>query len=140
MKILLLIITLFIAIIDFKHKTIDKQIIKFGFIICLFFKFFILKEYALYSNILSDLFILIIFLPIYMYSKNIIGGGDIKLFIFLGFFLELKTTIILIFLSFNIGGIISLILIMFKIKNKKDNIAFAPMIFISLLILNIYII
>jgi hypothetical protein len=29
---------------------------------------------------------------------------------------------------------------MFKIKNKKDNIAFAPMIFISLLILNIYII
>ncbi len=140
MKILLLIITLFIAIIDFKHKIIDKQIIKFGFIICLFFKLFILKEYALYSNILSALFILIIFLPIYMYSKNLIGGGDIKLFIFLGFFLELKTTIILIFLSFNIGGIISLILIMFKIKNKKDNIAFAPMIFISLLILNIYII
>ncbi|WXR62964.1 prepilin peptidase [Peptostreptococcaceae bacterium AGR-M142] len=140
MEIILLTITLFIAIIDFKHKIIDKQIIKIGFIICLFFKFFILKEYALYNNIACGLFILIIFLPIYMYNKNLIGGGDIKLLFFLGFFLEFKITIILIILSFNIGGLISLVLILFKIKNKKDNLAFAPIIFISLLILNIYII
>lgn len=139
MDIILITITFFIAIIDFRKKIIDKQIIKFGFIICLFFKLFILKEYNLYQNIICALFILIIFLPIYMYNKNLIGGGDIKLLLFLGFFLELKKTIILIMFSFNIGGIISIILIFFKIKNKKENLAFAPIIFISFLILEKYI-
>ncbi len=79
---------------------------------------------SLLGLILSSLiFLLIIFI-----SKGGMGGGDLKLMAALGFILGIRKAILTIFLSFVIGGIISLILLFLRIKDIKDPIPFGPFI------------
>ena len=52
------------------------------------------------------------------------GGGDLKLMAALGFILGIRKAILTIFLSFVIGGIISLILLFLRIKDIKDQFPF----------------
>jgi leader peptidase (prepilin peptidase)/N-methyltransferase len=61
---------------------------------------------------------------------NAMGGGDIKLMSALGLIYGLKGVLFITLFSFVIGAIVSIILLSFKIKNKKDKIPFGP--FISL--------
>lgn len=69
---------------------------------------------------------------------NAIGGGDIKLMFSVGSFLGLNTTLWALLLAFIIYSIISIALILLKIKETKDYIPFDPFLslgsFISLLI------
>lgn len=58
------------------------------------------------------------------------GWGDAEICLLGGIFLGFKLTIVMLFLSFVIGGIIGLLLIVTKKKSKKDYIPFGP--FISL--------
>jgi leader peptidase (prepilin peptidase)/N-methyltransferase len=69
-----------------------------------------------------------IFLLIIIVSKGAMGGGDMKLIGVLGFILGFKKIILTIFLSFIFGGLISILLLIFKIKSRKDPIAFGPFI------------
>ena len=62
------------------------------------------------------------------------GGGDIKMMAALGFLLGLYPTLLLIFLSFVLGGILSGMLLLLKIKKRKDHIPFGPFICISAVI------
>lgn len=66
------------------------------------------------------------------------GGGDIKLMAVLGLWLGWEFTIIILFLSFIIGGIISVLFILFKLKRRKDMIPFGPFIVLSTLITIFY--
>ncbi len=59
------------------------------------------------------------------------GGGDIKIMAALGFLFGFYPTILLTFLSFVLGGILSAMLLMLKIKKRKDHIPFGPFICIS---------
>lgn len=59
------------------------------------------------------------------------GGGDIKLMAALGVVFGWKVLIPLMFLSFIMGGIIGIILLVFKIKKMKDMIPFGPYITIA---------
>ena len=77
----------------------------------------------------SGLFLLIIII-----SKGGIGGGDMKLIGVLGFILGVKKIILTIFLSFVLGAIISILLLLFKIKGMKDPIPFGPFICIAFII------
>ncbi|MEM5769505.1 MAG: A24 family peptidase, partial [Bacillota bacterium] len=54
------------------------------------------------------------------------GGGDIKMMAWIGLFLGLKMTLLALFLSFVIGGLASLILILAGRKRRKDFIPFGP--------------
>ena len=74
----------------------------------------------------SGLFFLIAFL-----SKGGMGGGDIKLLGVLGIWLGWKLTMLLILLSFFIGALVSVFLIITKIKSRKDYIPFGPFIAIG---------
>jgi leader peptidase (prepilin peptidase)/N-methyltransferase len=69
---------------------------------------------------------------------NAMGGGDIKLMFSIGAFLGLNTTLWALLLAFIISSIISIALILLKIKGTKDYIPFGPFLslgsFISLLI------
>ena len=62
------------------------------------------------------------------------GGGDIKIMAALGFLFGFTPTILLTFLSFVLGGILSAMLLVLKIKKRKDHIPFGPFICISALI------
>ncbi len=74
------------------------------------------------------------FLLIAMVTNGAMGGGDIKIMGALGFLFGVKNTLLLMFLSFVIGGVLSLILIGLKIKTRKDYIPFGPFICIAAMI------
>ena len=54
------------------------------------------------------------------------GEGDIEIATVCGLFLGVKGICILLFLSFIIGGIVATIIIIFKIKDRKSEMAFGP--------------
>lgn len=71
-------------------------------------------------------------------SKGNMGGGDIKLLGMLGFFLGVKKTMMIIFLSFFIGALFTLPLLILKKKGRKEMIPFGPFIALSALITMLY--
>ena len=70
-------------------------------------------------------------------SKGGMGGGDIKLATVLGIYLGAKLTLLALFLSFVIGGVVAVFILLFKRKGRRDCIPFGPFIaagaFLSLL-------
>jgi len=74
------------------------------------------------------------FLFIAVVTGGAMGGGDIKIMGALGFLFGVKNTLLLMFLSFIIGGLLSLVLLGLKIKKRKDYIPFGPFICIAALI------
>jgi len=75
-----------------------------------------------------------LFLLIVILSKGGMGGGDVTLIGALGFVLGVRDIFITIFLSFILGSIISLFLLGFKIKTRKDPIPFGPFIILAFFI------
>ena len=59
------------------------------------------------------------------------GWGDFEICLMIGLFLGLKLSVLMIFLSFVLGGIVGLILIVTKKKSRKDYIPFGPYIALS---------
>ncbi|UZQ84332.1 A24 family peptidase [Thermoanaerobacter sp. RKWS2] len=74
----------------------------------------------LYGFLVATVVMLIFVLPEWM------GGGDFKLSAFIGFVLGFKLTIVFLFLSFAIGGLISIIQIMFTKGSIEKYVPFAP--------------
>lgn len=75
-----------------------------------------------------------VFLLIYIVSQGGMGDGDITLMAALGFILGWKYVILNIILSFLLGAIISVGLLAFKIKDRKDPIPFGPFIILGFFI------
>lgn len=75
-----------------------------------------------------------VFIIIILISKGGMGGGDMKLIGALGFILGSKKILLNIVLAFIIGGIISMFLLLFKIKDRKDSIPFGPFISLAFII------
>jgi leader peptidase (prepilin peptidase)/N-methyltransferase len=63
-----------------------------------------------------------------------LGGGDIKFVAALGLWFGWKLMLFVLFLSFVIGGVISLFLLVFRLKGRKDFIPFGPFIATAALI------
>lgn len=62
----------------------------------------------------------------FIFKKEAMGFGDVKLGIILGGFLGLKTTILTLYLSFLIAGAVSLIGLIGKWIDRKSRIPFGP--------------
>lgn len=77
-------------------------------------------------------------IAIIVYYTSAMGEGDIEIAMISGLFLGLRLSILMIALSFVIGGLIGALLIVTRIKSRKDYIAFGPFIAIASLI-NIFI-
>ncbi|GAB6182092.1 A24 family peptidase [Desulfotomaculum defluvii] len=68
----------------------------------------------------------LLFLLIAIVSKGGMGGGDIKLAAVMGLYLGLKSVAIALFLSFLLGGLIGMLLLVTGIKGRKDPVPFGP--------------
>ncbi len=64
--------------------------------------------------------------------------GDVKFAAALGLWFGLPFTILTLFLSFVLGGVGSVLLLLFKLKNRKDMIPFGPYIAIGAFISILY--
>lgn len=74
------------------------------------------------------------FIAIVILLTKGMGWGDAELCVVCGLFLGLKLSIVMLFLSFIIGGAIGIGLILSKIKSRKDYIPFGPFIAVASLL------
>lgn len=127
----LLIITSFT---DIKQQIVPNIIILICLISGLFFSLF-----GITINFLDAILGLIVgagslliigLISLLVLKKEGLGGGDIKLLGVIGLFIGWKMTLLTFLFSIYIGGIFSILLMLFKIKERGEYIPFAP--FISL--------
>ncbi|WP_010252562.1 prepilin peptidase [Acetivibrio cellulolyticus] len=71
-------------------------------------------------------------------TDDAMGGGDIKIFAPIGIFLGWKMTFIALLASIVLAGLISLILVIIKVKGRKSTIPFGPFIVMGTLITYLY--
>ncbi|WP_353095908.1 prepilin peptidase [Tissierella praeacuta] len=127
-----------ITIIDLKHMIILDTLV---ILILAFSIMYKILSYLLYRKspellnsigglVLSGLF----FILIILISKGGMGGGDVTLIGALGFILGIRNIFLAIFLSFTLGAIISIFLLITKIKGRKDPIPFGPFIVLGFFI------
>lgn len=128
-------ILIIISFIDLRHRIIPDFMVLIALIIGMIFSF--ITHSSFLDTILGmicggGLLFLLALIP------NVMGGGDIKLMFAIGAFLGVKGTLWALLLAFIISSIISIALILLKIKGTKDYIPFGPFLslgsFISLLI------
>ncbi len=77
------------------------------------------------------IFFIIGLFAILIYRREGMGGGDIKLMGVIGLFMGLKSIVQIFVLSFFIAAIISIFLLVTKIKKRDDYIPFGPFIVLA---------
>lgn len=121
--------------IDLKEQIIPDSLVISILVISLIHKLSLFFINGIPLNILDSLFGLLVagglFLLIVLLSRGGMGGGDVTLIGALGFVLGLKGILLTIFLSFILGSVISIFLLGFKIKSRKDPIPFGPFIILG---------
>lgn len=133
--IFIIVLLLIISFIDVKKMIIPDSILLIGFIGSI--TYMLLSRNINIENISGSLIGFLIFLSIALLT-NAMGGGDIKLMSLLGFIFGINGILFIIVFSFVLGAVTSIFLLVFKIKKRKDNIAFAPFISIAVLIYMLY--
>jgi len=120
-----------ISFIDYQHQIIPDSLIKFGLITgAIINLLYNIKENYI-QGIIGFLVGGGIFFIIAVVTNGAMGGGDIKLMAVLGFCLGWKQILLITFLAFVTGAIVSVVLIALQIKGRKDYIPFGPFISIS---------
>lgn len=128
-------ILLVISVIDYYHQIIPDSLVAVIFIAAVLYKVALKYTYNIPLNLVDSIIGLfgagLLFILIAVVSNGGMGGGDIKLIAALGFILGWQQTILSILLSFVIGAIISIFLLLSKTKGRKDAIPFGPFINIA---------
>ena len=113
-----------IVVIDLHHQIIPDQLNLWGAVMGLLAA---AVSHAAFLDVLAGgLAGGVIMLLIAIVSRGGMGGGDIKMMAWIGLFLGLKMTMLALFLSFIVGGLASLFLILSGRKRRKDFIPFGP--------------
>lgn len=128
---LLVSVLIVITFIDLEHKIIPDRLNIAGAIIGIIY--IILDKTVIFDRLIGFSIGLGLFLVIAVLT-NAMGGGDIKLMAVLGLIFGIKGVLFITLLSFVVGAIISVVLLILKVKSRKDQIAFGPFISLSALI------
>jgi len=122
-----------ISFIDLKERIIP-DVLSLPFIPIGFILSFFLKRLSPVDSLLgilagggSLLIIAIAVAGTYLFKKEAMGGGDIKLAAMIGAFLGWKLTLLSLFLGFFLGSVIGVIVLV-TTKSKSDIIPFGPFI------------
>ena len=125
-------------VIDYKMQIIPNRLNLTIFEIGIIFAFLYgLSNVAITINMLlgmlagGGIFLLITLLGGIFYGKEAMGFGDVKLMGALGLYFGLSNIIIITLVSFLIGAILSIILLVTKIKKSDEYIPFGPFIVIA---------
>lgn len=117
-----------IGMIDFDTTDVYLKTTASGIITgVLFLIYGYFMNYNILSYIYGGLLGVGIIALIILLTKGM-GWGDAEICLMGGLFLGLKLTIVMLFFSFVFGGLIGIILMILKIKSRKDYIPFGPFI------------
>lgn len=131
---LFFLLLIFVVIADFQYLIIPDF-----FIILLS----ILAIFLVWPNYLSGLiailislifFTLLYFLASWLFKKEAMGLGDIKLMLPLSFVLGWPAVLLAIFLSFIVGGFFATLLLLFKQKKIGQSLPFGPFLVVGFLL------
>ncbi|AOR24631.1 prepilin peptidase [Clostridium taeniosporum] len=123
-----------IGMIDYQTQDIYTSTIMFGIIVGIIFMtldFFINKGSI--SNYILGAIIGFLALAIIVIITKGMGIGDAEITLVCGLFLGIKGVIFTLFLGIIIGGIVAIIILILKLKNAKDAMAFGPCLSIAAL-------
>lgn len=136
----LLVLTAFLIVItfiDYDHQLIlDKVLVCFagaGVIINLIFADIGIGDMLIAALLGGGLLLLIA-----VVSRGGMGGGDIKFAAALGLWVGWKLTLLCLFLSFLLGGVGGMVVLLLRKKGRKDYIPFGPFIAAALFISALY--
>ena len=127
-----------VVVIDYKLQIIPNRlnltIFEFGLVFAFLHSF---SDVAVSINMLlgmlagGGIFLAITLLGGLVYGKEAMGLGDVKLMGALGLYFGLANIVIVSLISFLIGAVLSILLIVFKIKKMDEYIPFGPFIVIG---------
>lgn len=117
--------SLVVTLIDVEHYLILNNLVIFLFL-CGFLFHFLSHEMSLKERVLGMLVGFAIPFFLALISRGGMGGGDIKLCAAMGFWLGFPGIFQAIFIGALVGSIMGIILLLTKIKKRKDPIPFGP--------------
>ena len=127
-----------VFIIDYKQQIIPNRLNLTIFEVGIVFAFLYgLSDVAITINMLlgmlvgGGIFLLITLVGGLFYGKEAMGFGDVKLMGALGLYFGLSNIIVITLMSFLIGAILSIILLVTKIRKSSEYIPFGPFIVIA---------
>lgn len=124
-----------VFVIDYRHQIIPNRLNLLLFEIGMIFAFLYgMSDIAITINLLlgmvvgAGIFFLITVVGGFIYGKEAMGFGDVKLMGALGLLFGLSNIIIITLLSFLIGAILSILLLVTRIRKSNEYIPFGPFI------------
>lgn len=127
-----------ITFIDYDYQIIPDGLLLFGMGLGVLYKLVAYLMLDQPPHFLNSLLGLLLgggfFLLIAILSNGGMGGGDIKLMGMLGFWFGWQTILFITLFAFITGSIMSILLLISKLKSRKDAIPFGPFIVISVFI------
>ncbi|WP_429079912.1 prepilin peptidase [Brassicibacter mesophilus] len=135
-------ILIIISGIDYSYQIIPDDLILLSFVLGITFKLisylFLGQAFSFFNSFLGIVVGGGFLLFISIISNGGMGGGDIKLMAVLGLWIGWKYTILALLLSFIFGGILSLVLLLLKIKSRGEMIPFGPFLALGFLVTVLY--
>ncbi|GKX64836.1 prepilin peptidase [Inconstantimicrobium mannanitabidum] len=124
-----------IGIIDYKTKFVYRNTVIFGMVMGVIFISIssIMYKQNFYNYLLGAIIGFGVIFLIVILTRGM-GEGDIEIALICGLFLGVQNIIVTLFLAFVIGGIVGIIILLLKLKGKKEEIAFGPYLAIGALI------
>jgi len=123
-----------LSVIDLHKKEVPDVIILCFLLTGFIFASAEIGNVNIYNGIIGALAGAFIIYLLNFLSNGKIGEGDIKLILCLGLCLGLRNVLGIILYAFIIGGIVSVALILFKRRSRKEEIAFVPFIAAAFLV------
>lgn len=131
-------ILLVLSVIDYYFQIIPDRVVLFGIVISMLFHLAFSYPYSILDGSLGFLTGGGIFFLIAWVTKGAMGGGDIKLMAMLGLWIGVKNILMISVLSFFIGAVVSIALMILKRKGRKDMIPFGPFIAAAAMLVILY--
>lgn len=116
-----------IAFIDFETKYVYNSTVIFGVVLGIVFDMVIWIETKIIPwDYIVGAFIGFAVIYLIVILTHGMGEGDIDIALICGLFLGIEGIIVTLFIAIIIGGIVAGLILIFKIKDKKAEIAFGP--------------
>lgn len=123
-------ILIIVTFIDIDHFIIPDSLIIFGSIYAILFNLtgqgIVLKDSILGALICGGGMLILINIIEFIVKKEVMGGGDIKLFFMTGLFLGIKGGLLTILLSIYVGAIYGIGVVIYSKINKLDYNSMIP--------------
>ena len=128
-----------IGFIDFKTKYVYNSTVVFGVVSGILFAVLEWMETkSIPWNYIAGAFIGFGIIYLIVILNRGMGEGDIDIALICGLFLGIKGILVTLFLAIILGGIVATIILIFKLKERKAEIAFGPYLAIGGIIACLY--